>query len=165
MRDFAGNFAASGELMKIKIIAVGKMKGPENELVERYVERLPWKIEIIEIGDRQRQSSNPQMDREAKLILAKVPAGAALIALSEYGKPFTSRDFAKTIDPYQQESHKELVFVIGGADGLGQSLLDRCDLDLSFGRMTWPHMLVRAMLAEQLYRAASILSGHPYHRD
>lgn len=150
--------------MKIKIIAVGKMKGPERALVERYSKRLPWPLEIVEIDDRQRRSRKRQKDRQSRSITAKLPKNAALIALSERGQPLSSREFAKTIDRYQQDAHKELVFLIGGADGLGQTLLDRCDFELSFGRLTWPHMLVRAMLAEQLYRASSILSGHPYHR-
>lgn len=151
--------------MKIKIIAVGKMKGPEQALVERYSKRLPWPLEIVEIDDRHRQSRNQKTDRETRSITAKLPKNAALIALSERGKSLSSREFAKTIDRYQQDAHKELVFLIGGADGLGQALLARSDLELSFGLMTWPHMMARAMLVEQIYRAASILAGHPYHRD
>ena len=162
---FAGGLAVRGRLMKIKIIAVGKMKGPEQALVERYTKRLPWPLEIIEIDDRHRQPENRQKDRETRSITAKLPKNAALIALSENGKLLSSRKFAKTIDRYQEDAHKELVFLIGGAGGLGQALLARSDLELSFGPMTWPHMMARAMLVEQIYRAASILAGHPYHRD
>jgi 23S rRNA (pseudouridine1915-N3)-methyltransferase len=151
--------------MKIKIIAVGKIKGPEQALVERYSKRLPWPLEIVEIDDRQRRSANQKKDRETQAIAARLPKNPALIALSQSGKPLSSLELAKTIDRYQEDAHKELVFLIGGADGLGQTLLARSDLELSFGPMTWPHMMARAMLVEQIYRAASILAGHPYHRD
>lgn len=153
--------------MLISIIAVGRMqRGPELDLVNQYLGRLPWKADIHEI-DIKKQAANAaeRKAREAERILAAVPDGAALIALDEHGKALKSRQLASKIDDWQATGIGKLAFVIGGADGLDQSLLGKADLKLAFGTLTWPHMMVRAMLAEQIYRAWSINAGHPYHRD
>ena len=102
--------------------------------------------------------------REAEMLLASVPKGAQLCALDATGKMLTSIEFAAKIRAWQDGGVKQVVFAIGGADGHGEALLDRADLVLSLGPMTWPHLVVRGLLAEQLYRAQQIIAGHPYHR-
>lgn len=153
--------------MLISIIAVGRMqRGPEQELVDQYLGRLPWKSAVHEI-DIKKQAANAaeRKAREAERILAVIPPGAATIALDERGKALNSREFAKKIDDWQVAGFNSLAFIIGGADGLDASVHAKVDLKLAFGTLTWPHMMVRAMLAEQIYRAWSIGAGHPYHRD
>ena len=103
--------------------------------------------------------------REAELLRGVVPAGAKRIALDERGKALHSRDFAEMLGAWRDDGVRDIAFLIGGAVGLDESLRRESDLVLNFGNLTWPHMLARVMLAEQLYRAYSILSGHPYHRD
>jgi 23S rRNA (pseudouridine1915-N3)-methyltransferase len=103
--------------------------------------------------------------REAELILAAVPPGARLIALDERGQSWSSRELAERLGRWRDQGTTTLAFATGGADGLGQAVLDRADTILSLGAMTWPHLLARSLLLEQLYRAQQILAGHPYHRD
>jgi 23S rRNA (pseudouridine1915-N3)-methyltransferase len=103
--------------------------------------------------------------REAELILAALPAGARLVALDERGEPWSSRDFAERLGQWRDRGVAALAFAIGGAEGLGRAVIEQADAVLSLGAMTWPHLLVRGMLLEQLYRAQQILAGHPYHRD
>ena len=153
--------------MQISIIAVGRMqRGPELDLMQQYLGRLPWKHSVTEI-DIRKQAANAaeRKAREAEKLAAAIPAGATVIALDERGKALTSRALAAKIDDWQATGANQLAFLIGGADGLDASLAARADLKLAFGILTWPHMLVRAMLAEQIYRAWSINAGHPYHRD
>jgi 23S rRNA (pseudouridine1915-N3)-methyltransferase len=153
--------------LNISIIAVGRMqRGPEQELLDTYLKRLPWKSKVIEI-DIKKSSANAdeRKAREAEKLLAAVPAGAAIIALDENGKALKSRAFADKIEDLQATGYSNVAFLIGGADGLDASLLAKADLKLAFGTLTWPHMMVRAMLGEQIYRAWSIMTGHPYHRD
>lgn len=104
-------------------------------------------------------------DQEALALLRRVPPGAVVVALDQRGTALTSPDLANRLGGWRDDGRREIAFLIGGAAGLGRSVLDRADLVLSLGPMTWPHLLVRAMLAEQLYRAVMILQGHPYHRD
>lgn len=153
--------------MHISIIAVGRMqRGPEQELMDQYLGRLPWKYSVTEI-DLKKQSAQAveRKAREAERIQASIPAGATVIALDETGRSLKSRDLAKKIDDWQSFGASNIAFLIGGADGLDPSLLALADLKLAFGTLTWPHMMVRAMLAEQIYRIWSINAGHPYHRD
>lgn len=150
--------------MNIKIIAVGSLKPAEKEITQRYADRIPWPLQILEIGEFGQHGRRERADRQAGAILSKLSAGSKFIALTAHGKPLSSRELAKTIEQYQRDAHKELAFVIGGAEGLGQAVLGRAELLLSFGPMTWPHMLARAMLMEQIYRASCILGNHPYHR-
>jgi 23S rRNA (pseudouridine1915-N3)-methyltransferase len=105
------------------------------------------------------------MEPEAELLSRAIPTGAAVVALDERGQMLTSPDLAGRIAGWRDAGRADLAFVIGGADGLAPALRDRADLVLSFGRLVWPHMLVRVMLAEQIYRSATILSGSPYHRN
>ncbi len=155
--------------MKLSIIAVGRAgKGPEAELVDDYLSRLTKAGRTLgltagpvrEVEDRKGKGR----EGEATLLRAAIPEGSYKIALDERGRVLTSPDFAKHIALIRDRGVRDCVFLIGGADGLAPELRDEADLVLSFGRMVWPHMLARAMLAEQLYRAATILAGGPYHR-
>lgn len=152
--------------MRILILALGRdRKGPSTDLVADYVKRCPWRIELVEIPPR-RQGSKPQrLAEEAEKLRQHIPERAALIVLDERGEDLKSRGFAQRISRFQHDGKSSLCFVIGSADGLDPAFLETADLTLAFGRATWPHRLVRAMLAEQIYRASTILGGHPYHRE
>lgn len=150
--------------MRIAILAVGKSKGdPATALYETYVSRLPWTVALTEVEDKSRSPVERQAN-ECRKLLAALPKGASLIVLDPRGRDLSSDDFARAIDKWRAEGTKCLAFAIGGADGFTDEFRSRAKVALSFGPMTWPHMLARAMLAEQLYRASTILSGHPYHR-
>jgi 23S rRNA (pseudouridine1915-N3)-methyltransferase len=114
---------------------------------------------------RQRLPAAALKAREAQLILAALPEGARLVALDERGALWSSRMLSERLAAWRDRGAAELAFAIGGADGLGAAVLDHAEATLSLGPMTWPHLLVRGMLLEQLYRAQQILAGHPYHRD
>lgn len=154
--------------MRIDIAAVGRLRsGAEADLVSDYLQRfartgrplsLPA-INVIEVEDK--RGGGPQA--EADLLDRAIPSGSALVMLDERGTQPTSPEFAERIAGYRDQA-RDLCFVIGGADGIEPALRQRADWQISFGRMVWPHMLVRVMLAEQLYRAATILAGSPYHR-
>lgn len=151
--------------MRVLIAAIGKAKaGPEQQLYQDYTKRLPWKVECREFDVKQ---SDPKQrkEKEGELLLEACKNYDRIIALDESGKPLSSREFAQQIGRWQQEGHSSYAFVIGGADGLSDAVLKKANLAFSLGKVTWPHMLVRGLLAEQLYRAHSVLSGHPYHRD
>ena len=122
-------------------------------------------VGIVELEVRQRLPASALKAREAALILAALPGGARLIALDEQGALWSSRCLADRLAAWRDHGVAELAFAIGGADGLGAAVLDRAEATLSLGPMTWPHLLVRGMLLEQLYRAQQILAGHPYHRE
>lgn len=159
--------------MKITIAAVGRLKaGPERALLDRFVGRadragraLGLAVDLREIPESAARQADTRKDAEAKALLAALPASGVVVALDEHGKAVDSRGFAGQMAKWRDSGAAALTFLIGGPDGLGAPALDRADLRLAFGRMTWPHQLVRVMLAEQLYRAVTILSGHPYHRD
>lgn len=146
--------------MKIRIVAVGKLKkSPQRDLCEEYLKRMNWPVSIREI-DAPKASTSAI---EAPLILKQIPPGALVVAMDERGETLTSPDFARKMGKWQLNT-TELVFVIGGADGLTEEIRKKATFLMSFGKQTWPHMLVRAMLLEQIYRAQQILAGHPYHR-
>jgi len=152
--------------MRLTIAAVGRAKaGPERTLFEHYLQRITFSIQLREVEERKRLSGDKLKLREAELLSGQVPDGAMIVALDERGKNFSSPEFATHLGNWRDEGVRELVFVIGGADGLDKTLCSRAGLVLSFGQLTWPHMLVRGLLAEQIYRAQCILSGHPYHRE
>lgn len=159
--------------MKVTVIAVGRLKsGPERELLERYADRvaragrqLGLTLDIREIVESNARNPQTRKEEEAGLILAALPSGATLVALDEHGKALDSRAFADRLAAWRDGGVRDLGVAIGGADGLGDAVLARAALRLAFGAMTWPHQIVRILLAEQLYRAVTILSGHPYHRD
>ena len=152
--------------MRISLVAVSRMKaGPAQDLYELYAQRLRWRITLKEVEEKRSLPPEALKEQEGALILAALPRGARVVALDEGGKEMTSRDFAGLLGRWQDEAVQDLAFVIGGADGLSKEVRGAADLILSLGRLTWPHMLVRGLLAEQLFRAESILAGHPYHRD
>jgi 23S rRNA (pseudouridine1915-N3)-methyltransferase len=155
--------------MRVHIAAVGRLrKGPERELSLDYLERFSktgralglGPAGVIEVDDRK----GGGMAAEAALLEKAVPKGALICVMDERGRTMSSPDFAGQLGAWRDAGRSDVAFLIGGADGLDPALRDRADFALSFGAMVWPHMLVRAMLAEQLYRAASILAGTPYHR-
>jgi 23S rRNA (pseudouridine1915-N3)-methyltransferase len=148
------------------ILAVGKARrGPEQDLFNLYAERMRPRPELIEVEDKRGGGGAEGLKgREAALLVERIPADAALVALDERGSHLDSVALARQVEAWRLAGKGRVAWVIGGADGLDETLRARADLVLSFGRLTWPHMLVRAMLAEQLYRIETILSGHPYHR-
>lgn len=152
--------------MRIRLAAVGKSKSSaEQQLCDTYFSRLPWSIRVIEVQDsKPSESVEQRKEREATLLLDAVKDCERLVALDEFGKQLDSVAFSHTLSHWRDEGIQDIAFLIGGADGHGKAVLDSTHLRLSLGKMTWPHLLVRALLAEQLYRAYSIQQGHPYHR-
>jgi 23S rRNA (pseudouridine1915-N3)-methyltransferase len=152
--------------MRVTIAAVGRDRsGPTRDLFEEYCRRCPWPIRLLEIPPRTSAPLERRRAQEAERLSSAVSSDSALIALDQNGRNLTSRALASKIGAWQRHGHSELACLIGGPDGLDPALIERADLVLALGRMTWPHRLVRVLLAEQLYRAATILAGHPYHRD
>lgn len=152
--------------MKLLIAAVGRVrKGPERTLYEQYAGRLSPPLEVVEVEERKALSPDQLKAREGDLLLAKVPAGAVRVVLDERGRSLDSRALAERIGGWRDEGRPAAAFLIGGAHGHGDPVRKGADLLLSLGPMTWPHMLVRTLIAEQLYRADCILRGHPYHKD
>jgi 23S rRNA (pseudouridine1915-N3)-methyltransferase len=159
--------------MRIIVAAVGRLKqGPETELAERYRKRaaqtgrnLGWRdVEIIEIRESRADDAKKRMLEESIALANIIPQGAAVVMLDERGDSLDSASLSAQLAKWRSNDRPAAVFVIGGADGLSPSLYDKADLRMSFGAATWPHQLVRVMLLEQLYRATTILTGHPYHR-
>ena len=151
--------------MRVTIIAVGRLRaGPEKTLADEYLKRLAWPVSLREVAENRTRDPGTRRARENRLLLDAVPAGARVVALDGRGRALSSEDFAARLGAWREDGVAEAAFLIGGADGLTADTLARADLVLSLGAMTWPHLMVRAMLAEQLYRAQSILTGHPYHR-
>lgn len=154
--------------MVIAAIGRGKKDAPETRLVLEYVRRTGGlgpgigigPLEICELEDR----PAGRKQREGELLLGQISGGALPVALDVSGRSFTSVAFAGWLAAERDAGRREIVFMIGGADGLAQSVLQQAALRLSLGSMIWPHMLARAMLSEQIYRAVTILSNHPYHR-
>jgi 23S rRNA (pseudouridine1915-N3)-methyltransferase len=151
--------------MQVIVAAIGRDRaGPTRDLFEDYCRRSPWPIRLVEIAPRSSRPLERRLREEAERLLQAVPPGAVLVALDEAGRQLDSAGLARRIARWQEQGHGTLAFAIGGPDGLDRSVLERAEATFAFGRMTWPHRLVRVMLAEQLYRASTILSGHPYHR-
>jgi len=151
--------------MRLLLAAVGRSKpGPERTLFEHYQSRLSWPLTLKEVEEKRPLPVPDRMAREAELLLAQVPPGAALVVLDERGKVIDSQSFANRMGAWRDEGRQNVAFLIGGADGHAEAVRARADLMLALGAMTWPHMLVRGMLAEQIYRAECILANHPYHR-
>ena len=149
----------------ITLIAVGRLKsGPLKELCDEYRKRIPFAIEVREVEERRPVAGDERKAREGELILRELPKGALVVALDERGKACDSAAFARQFAAWRRQSGDNLAFLIGGADGLAPAVLEKAAARLALGTMTWPHMLARAMLLEQIYRAHTILTGHPYHR-
>jgi 23S rRNA (pseudouridine1915-N3)-methyltransferase len=151
--------------MRVTIAAVGRLKsGPHAALAQHYAERLTIPLAIREVEEKRPLPPPELREREGALLLAAVPAGAVIVALDERGKTLGSEALAQRIAKWRDGGTGDLAFLIGGADGLADAVRQKAQLVLSLGAMTWPHLLVRGMLLEQLYRAQQILAGHPYHR-
>ena len=159
--------------MRVIVIAVGRLKqGPERELAERYQKRfddigrkLGFRgIEIHEIPESRARDAAARISEEAAAIQSSIPENSVLVTLDERGENVDSAGFARHLGRFRDQSVASTVFVIGGADGLSPELRRKGKLGIAFGTATWPHQMVRVMLLEQLYRAATILAGHPYHR-
>ena len=155
--------------MRLRIVAVGRLRsGPERALVDDYVSRFDRTGRPLGLGPLTEPEVEDRkgggMADEAALIARALPAGALVCTLDERGETVDSPGFAAMLARWRDAGRQDAAFVIGGADGIDPGLRARADASVSFGRMVWPHMLVRVMLAEQLYRAATILAGGPYHR-
>lgn len=153
--------------MRITIAAVGKLKpsSPYAELISIFEKRIPWGLEIKEVEEKKSLPPEQLKEREAELLLSIIPPSAKIILLDEKGKTLNSKAFATLLENWQERGEHTLAFLIGGAAGHGNKAHKRADFILSLGEMTWPHMLVRGLLVEQLYRSYTILSGHPYHKE
>ena len=159
--------------MKVVVAAISRLKaGPERVLLDRYVDRaaragrqLGLTFDLRELPESSARQASERKQAEGESLAALLPPGALLVVLDEGGRSLDSRSFAGKIAEWRDSGARDLVFAIGGPDGLAPDLIARADLRLAFGAVTWPHQLVRIMLAEQLYRTVTILSGHPYHRD
>jgi 23S rRNA (pseudouridine1915-N3)-methyltransferase len=159
--------------MRVIVIAVGRLKqGPERELAETYRKRAQAigralglrEIEIVEIRESRAPDAERRRVEEAIAIANVIPERATIVALDERGEILDSAALAASLQQWRAEDRPAVCFIIGGADGLAESLRERATRRLAFGTATWPHQLVRIMLLEQVYRAATILAGHPYHR-
>ena len=155
--------------MRVHLCAVGRLRaGPERMLIDDYVTRFDRTGRALGLGPITEHEVEDKrgggMAAEADLLARAVPTGALLAVLDERGRALTSPEFAELLARWRDAGRQDAAFVIGGADGIDPALRGRAEFALSFGAMVWPHMLVRAMLAEQLYRAATILAGGPYHR-
>jgi 23S rRNA (pseudouridine1915-N3)-methyltransferase len=159
--------------MRLVVISIGRLKqGPERELAERYRQRfddigrkLGFRgLEIHEIPESRARDAATRIAEEAAAIAAAIPEKSVLVALDERGDNIDSTVFARHLGRWRDEQVANAIFVIGGADGLSPDLRRKAKLRVAFGSATWPHQMVRVMLLEQVYRAATILAGHPYHR-
>jgi 23S rRNA (pseudouridine1915-N3)-methyltransferase len=151
--------------VKLTIAAIGRAsRGPERDLYEHYAGRIRWPLVLREREERRKLPPPEIVRREGELLLQAAPTGALLVALDRRGKLIDSEAFARSLGRWRDDSVPDVAFLIGGADGHAEPLLGKASLVLSFGAMTWPHLLARAMLAEQIYRGQQLLAGHPYHR-
>ncbi|MEE3359226.1 MAG: 23S rRNA (pseudouridine(1915)-N(3))-methyltransferase RlmH [Pseudomonadota bacterium] len=156
--------------MRVSLCVVGRLRaGPERTLIDDYLTRFDktgralglGPAKIVEVEDKK----GGGMSAEADLLRRAIPKGATLCCMDERGEVMTSPEFAQRLGQFRDQGTQDMAFVIGGADGIDPSLRAEARMSLSFGKMVWPHMLARVMLSEQLYRAASILAGSPYHRE
>lgn len=159
--------------MRIGLFAVGRLKaGPEKELAARYLDRFAKAgpavglelSRVAEVAESRASSTETRKREEAAMLQKALPEGTVLILLDERGKALDSEAFAMLLGTYRDQGKRDLVIAIGGADGLDPVLYEKAEATICLGKMTWPHQLVRILIAEQLYRAVTILSGHPYHR-
>jgi 23S rRNA (pseudouridine1915-N3)-methyltransferase len=164
---------AEERAMRLIVAAIGRLKaGPERELAERYRDRVAKAgravglrdIEIVEIRESRAQDTAKRVLEESIALANLIPERAVIVALDERGEALDSGAVTGVVRSWRDAGRPAAIFCIGGADGLGAELKKRADLTLAFGAATWPHQLVRIMLLEQLYRAVTILAGHPYHR-
>lgn len=151
--------------MRVLLLAVGRSRDePVAVLVRRYAARLPWPFREQEVEARTRDPARRRAEEGALLLAALPPKDCAVIALDEHGQQPDSEAFAARLGGWRDAGIRHLAILIGGADGHAREVLARADWQVSFGRLTWPHELVRVLAVEQVYRATTILAGHPYHR-
>jgi len=151
--------------MKIDIIAIGQLKkGPLFDALEEYQKRITWPVNFIIHESKHRDERVKQREEHEKL-LGSIVNSAYVIAMDEKGRSLPSSKFSQKIRDLQNQGQSHIQFIIGGADGLSDEIRSRANLLLSFGEQTWPHMLARVMLLEQIYRCQQIIAGHPYHRE
>lgn len=152
--------------MKITIAAIGRNKNSSatKALFSEYIKRTPWDVKLIELEEKKNLPPEILADKEAQMLLNSVAGANKIIALDERGKNLSSPELASKIEGWQNSGDSHIAFLIGGAAGHGLEVRQRADLLLSMGKLTWPHMMARAMLAEQVYRCHTIISGHPYHK-
>ncbi|MGE3770282.1 MAG: 23S rRNA (pseudouridine(1915)-N(3))-methyltransferase RlmH [Bdellovibrionales bacterium] len=152
--------------MQCTVLSIGKWKEKSlKEVFDSYASRCQPKISLTELELPAREQHGDAKFKEAALLQKHIPAGSTVIACDERGKEFTSRGFAENLEKWMAANGPKITFLIGGADGLDAGLVKQAHATLSLGQMVWPHLLARVMLAEQIYRAQTILSNHPYHRD
>ncbi len=161
-------------IVELVILAVGRMKaGPERELFERYSSRCVKSgrelhlhgPKLVEIPESRARDAQTRKNEESQQIQRLSVGNSKLVLLDERGKDLTSKEFARLICDQQDQGVGQLCFALGGPDGHGDALKEATDITIRFGRLTWPHQFARIMLAEQLYRVTTVLSGHPYHRE
>ena len=159
--------------MRIGLFAVGRLKaGPEKDLAARYLDRFAKTgpaigmelARLSEVTESRASNGETRKREEASMLLKTLAEGSILVLLDERGKAMDSEAFATLLGNFRDQGKRDLTIAIGGPDGLDPSLYDKADATICLGKMTWPHQLVRILIAEQLYRAVTILSGHPYHR-
>ena len=159
--------------MRISLFAVGRLKsGPEKDLASRYLDRFSKAgpavglefSRLIEVPESRASNADTRKKEEAAILQKSLPEGGLLVLLDERGKSMDSESFAQMIDRFNESGKRDMLIAIGGADGLDPELQSRADAVVNLGIMTWPHQLVRILIAEQLYRAVTIIAGHPYHR-
>ncbi|MCJ8324929.1 MAG: 23S rRNA (pseudouridine(1915)-N(3))-methyltransferase RlmH [Rhizobiales bacterium] len=160
--------------MQIFIGAIGRLKkSDELNLCNKFETRIKnagaqlgfTQFNHLDFDEDRHQQVQTRKNNEAEKLLKSVPKGAIIVALDEFGKQFTSVDFSQKIATYRDDGHSCIAFLLGGPDGHGQQVLNQADLKLSLSKMTWPHQIARALLFEQIYRAITIMSNHPYHRE
>ncbi len=160
--------------MQIFVAAIGRLKkGEELNLCKKYEKRISasgkslgfTQFTHLDFDEDKNNQAQKRKQNEADKLLNSVPKGAVIVALDEYGKQFSSIDFSKKIANFRDDGHGKIAFLLGGADGHGQAVLERADLKLSLSKMTYPHQIARILLFEQIYRALTIMSNHPYHRE
>ncbi|MDY0028434.1 MAG: 23S rRNA (pseudouridine(1915)-N(3))-methyltransferase RlmH [Pseudobdellovibrionaceae bacterium] len=152
-------------MFKIDLLVVGKVKkGPWKDLIEDYVQRLKWPVTITEIESKY-SDPKTQQEHEQRLILSKLDESSFVVVLDERGDGLRSLDFSQTIEKLRDTGIDKISFLIGGAEGFTDEVRSKANMLLSFGQQTWPHVMARVMLLEQIYRAQQISSGHPYHRE
>jgi len=154
--------------MNINIVSVGKFnKSPLLDLFNNYTKKTPWKVSLVELEVKNSNSLeiDKKKDLEGKLILKNIGKSSKIIVLDENGKQHKSKEFASLLNNFAINGDSNITFVIGGADGLSDEILNKSANKISFSKMTFPHLMVRVILAEQIYRANLIINNHPYHRE
>ncbi len=154
-----------GSGMNVTLCTVGRLRpGPEKDLFESYIKRIPWTVSVCEVEVRDTANPKQKAQAECESLSAKIPKGAKVICLDSRGKTKSSEAMAGLISDWRDSGVRDLCVLIGGADGLSEDIRRCSDVVLSFGSVTWPHMLMRVLVAEQLFRWHCILTDHPYHR-